>query len=59
MLNMVDIVPAKPKNRYPPNNQAIKIDALWKPIIRKFRQFIKKLVLDELQFQFYESEGEA
>ena len=27
-------------------SQAIKIDALWKPIIRKFRQFIKMRVVN-------------
>ena len=36
---------------YMPYVQAIKIDALWKPLIRKFRQFIKKRVLQEVNFK--------
>ena len=39
--------------------QAIKIDALWKPIIRKFRQCIKIRVMKKLRFDLKEDDSEA
>lgn len=35
--------------------QTIKMDALWKPIIRKFRQFIKIRVMHKLRYQVDEN----
>ena len=40
------------------NLQAIKVDALWKPIIRKFRQHIKNLVTDRLNLRDMKEMGE-
>lgn len=37
------------------NVQTIKMDALWKPIIRKFRQFIKIKVMHKLRYQVDDS----
>lgn len=39
--------------------QAIKIDALWKPIIRKFRQCIKIRVMKKLRYDLKEDDSEA
>ena len=39
--------------------QAIKIDALWKPIIRKFRQCIKIRVMKKLSYDLKEDDSEA
>ena len=41
------------------NQQAIKMDALWKPIIRKFRQFIKISVMHKLRYQVDETKSIA
>jgi len=37
--------------------QAIKMDALWKPIIRKFRQFIKVSTMNKLRYDVDESKS--
>ena len=39
--------------------QAIKVDALWKPIIRKFRQCIKIRVMNKLRYDLKEEDSEA
>ena len=39
------------------NVQAIKMDALWKPIIRKFRQFIKVSAMNKLRYEVDESKS--
>ena len=39
--------------------QAIKVDALWKPIIRKFRQCIKIRVMNKLRYDLKEDDSEA
>lgn len=36
---------------------AIKMDALWKPIIRKFRQFIKISAMHQLRYQIDETKS--
>ena len=33
------------------------MDALWKPLIRKFRQFVKIQVLHELRYDFDQSKS--
>jgi hypothetical protein len=39
--------------------QAIKIDALWKPVIRKFRQCIKQHVINVLRYELNEHNSEC